>query len=1015
MRFQTVRVLSPSLFLRLLGATLLLSPLVFPTAGSGATGAGNARARVSAHPPGVSPKTPENSLYLPDRVIVKFAGDPSTTAPSAPSGLSRILNSTLQVRRSERMFPSGAGKQTAATAELSRFYVLRYEAPVDPFVAAAEISSIPGVEYAEPWFIYPLSDVGSYVPNDSTFNLQWYIRTVYADSAWDVSMGDSNVVIGFIDTGVQSDHPDLQANMWINPGEDGPDGMGGNKRNNGIDDDGNGQIDDWQGWDFGGADYLEPAGDNLPVPTAANNAHGTHVAGIACGVPDNNRGIAGAGFHTRILPVKVTADNDTRGPGGSPYIIAGYQGVVYAAETGADVISMSWGGSGYSQTEQDIINFAASLGAVIVAAAGNTGSAAELQYPASYDNVVSVAATQQNADLKTTYSSYNERVDVCAPGGQGSGSSLIWSTYYPSTYAYNSGTSMSTPLVAGVAALVRAQFPSYTAAQVAEQVRVTCDDIYTANLTYRYKLGKGRVNAYRALTENWPSVRMTSFYAKDSAGGNNNGVFEVNEDVDIYMDFTNYLIPTSSGTTITLTSTDPSVTVTAGGFLPGAIPTLGSVNNFATPFRIRVQPGIPPLKIVTFTIDITDGSYADRQQFTMLFNPTFATHTVNNVLTTLTNNGRIGFQNFPDNTQGVGFVFNNDNQLFEGGLLMGTSATKLVNVIRNAGGTQDADFSSTLTYNMGGPGAVADEEGSTYFTDSTAPVTNRLGVRVMMNSYAYASAPDDDYVITMYDIRNVSGATLANFYAGLFMDWDVYSNSLTNPPSYFENNKTNFDAARGLAYAWYDTAGPTVYCGVVALEGAASFRALFNSFSLDLSRAAKWAWLAGGIVGDTTLGDVHSVVSSGPFTIDTGATRRVGFALVAGNSLADLQANADAAIAKWTQIKTLTDVPTGPGDGLPESFILGQNYPNPFNPTTTITYGLPERGVVRLSIWSVLGEKIRTLIESEERGAGYHRTVWDGTDDDGRNAASGVYFYRMEYAGPGQAVTGRSLKLILLR
>ena len=96
-----------------------------------------------------------------------------------------------------------------------------------------------------------------------------------------------------------------------------------------------------------------------------------------------------------------------------------------------------------------------------------------------------------------------------------------------------------------------------------------------------------------------------------------------------------------------------------------------------------------------------------------------------------------------------------------------------MNVIRNAGGTQDADFSSTLTYNMGGPGAVADEEGSTYFTDSTAPVTNRLGVRVMMNSYAYASAPDDDYVITMYDIRNVSGSPLANFYAGLFMDWDA--------------------------------------------------------------------------------------------------------------------------------------------------------------------------------------------------------------------------------------------------
>jgi serine protease len=990
---------------------LMSALLLLTTADSSA--AGHAAARTGSTPPGVTPKTPENSMYLPDRVIVKLSGDPFTTAPSGPVDVARKASSTLQVRRSERMFPVEAAKPAAA--ELSRFYVLQYDAPVDPFIAAAEISAAPGVEYAEPWFIYPISDAASYVPNDSTFNLQWYIRTVYADSAWEISKGDSNVVIGFVDTGVQTDHPDLAANMWVNPGEDGPDGMSGNKRTNGIDDDGNGKVDDWQGWDFGGADYLAPSEDNLPVPTAANNAHGTHVAGIACAVPDNNRGIAGAGFFTRIMPVKATSDNDTRGPGGSPYIIAGYQGIVYAAQSGADIISLSWGGSGYSQAEQDIVNIATSFGSLIVAAAGNTGSAAELQYPASYDNVVSVAATQQNADLKATYSSYNERVDVSAPGGQGSGASTIWSTYYPSTYAYNNGTSMSTPLVAGVAALVKARFPAYTPAQVGEQVRVTCDDIYGANFTYRYKLGKGRVNAYRALTESWPSVRMTDFTASDSAGGNDNGAFEVNEDIDIFMEFTNYLDPTSSATTITLTSTDPAVTVTAGGFPAGAIPTLGSVNNASAPFRVHVQPGIAPLKLVTFTLDITDGSYTDRQQFTMLFNPTYATHTINNVWATLTNNGRIGFQDFPSNTQGVGFIFNGDNQLFEGGLLMGTSAIKLINGLRNAGGTQDADFSSTLTYSMSGPGAVADEEGSTYFTDSTAPATNRLGVRVMMNSYAYEPAPDDDYLIAMYDIKNVSGSLFSNFYAGIFMDWDVFSNSLTNPSTYFELNRTDFDASRGMAYAWYDTSGPRVYCAVVALEGAASYRALFNSLTIDLSRAAKWGWISGGVVRDTSLGDIHAVVSSGPFTIVDGASRRVGFALVAGNSLADLQANADAAIAKWALIKTLTDVPATPGEGLPQSFVLGQNYPNPFNPSTTIRYGLPGRGVVRLTIHSVLGEKIRTLIPGEERAAGYHDAVWDGTDDNGRAAASGVYFYRMEYSGEGEAVTGRSMKLILLR
>ncbi len=969
-------------------------------------------------PAGAQPKTPGNSHYLPDRVIVKMADDPrSATGKADPR---TAFAGFYQARRLERMFPTSKVTAGVPGADLSGLYVMQYDAPIDPFTAAAEISRMSGVEYAEPWFIYELSELSgatAYTPNDSSFNLQWYLKSVRADSAWEIEKGDSNVVIGFVDTGVQTDHPDLAANIWINPGEDGLDGGLNDKRTNNVDDDGNGKIDDWNGWDFGGADFNAPTEDNVPKPTASNNAHGTHVAGIACAVTDNNRGIAGAGFHTRILPVKASADNDTRGPGGSPYIIGGYKGIVYAAETGVDIISLSWGGSGYSQAEQDVINYATAQGALIVAAAGNTGSAAELQYPASYDNVISVAATQYNADLKTTYSSYNERVDVSAPGGQtgAPAAQTIYSTYYPDTYAYMTGTSMSTPLAAGVAALIRARFPSYTPQQVGEQLRVTCDDNYAANPLYRYKLGKGRVNAYRAVTESWSSVRMDSYFVKDSAGGNGNGAFEVNEDIDIFALFTNYLNPTSSATTITLTSTDAFVTVTNGLFLAGAIPTGGSVNNHTNPFRIHVMPGIAPLKVVTFTLEITDGAYFDRQQFTLLFNPTFATHTVNNIWTTLTNNGRIGFQDFPTNAQGIGFQFDGANQLFEGGLIMGTSAIKLINGVRNAGGTQDNDFSSTLTYGIG-PGTLADEEGNTYFGDSVASATSRLNVRVTMNSYAWASAPDDDYVITTYAVKNVSGVQMTNLYVGQFFDWDVHpANPLVQPDNYYDSNRTAFDASRGLAYVWYDTAGPTTYCGVVALEGAASYRALYNSLSIDLSDAAKWGWISGGIVTDPTKADVHFAISSGPYTIENGLAKKVAFALVAGDDLADLQANADAAIAKWTAIKTLTAVDDPIGDGIPSAFALAQNYPNPFNPSTTIRYALPASGLVRLTIYSVLGEEIRSLIPAEERGAGYHEIVWDGLDSRGRSSASGVYFYRMEFVDAERNAFSQSRKFVLLK
>jgi len=990
--------------------TLLFLAALLAVAGStGAFASAPTTARTANLPPGAVPKTPENSFTLPDRIIVKMAPGVFSATTAPPADLGGRVGSNLQVRRTDRMFPGAAGARAGADDALSRFYVIQYDAPVNPFAAAEEVSRAAGVEYAEPWFIYPISDADGYTPNDSSFNLQWYIKNVLVDSAWGVTRGDSNVVIGFVDTGVETTHPDLADHLWINPGEDGPDGLGGNKRTNGMDDDGNGLVDDWGGWDFGGADYNTPVWDNEPVPLTSLNGHGSHVAGIACAVADNNRGIAGAGFDTRYLPVKATADNDNRS--GGPFIIAGYEGIVYAAQMGVDIISLSWGGSGYSNFEQEVINYVDSLGVLVVAAAGNFLSGDDpttAQYPASYNHVISVAAVNSGGS-KSGYSRYNQYVDVSAPGDN------IYSTNYSNTYGYKSGTSMATPLVAGVAALVKSVYPSLQGERLGERVRATCDDIYSVNSLYKYKIGKGRINAYRAVTETTPSVRMLSYAASDVAGGNGNGAFEPGEDIELSIRITNYLDPTSSGLIIGITSSDPDVVVTNGFYGPGAMGSGDTLTNAGAPYTLHVQPSIGYSRLVTFTLQYLDGGYSDVQEFRILFNPTFGTHTANNAWMTLTNNGRIGFQDFPDNLQGVGFTFNGKNHLFEGGLILGTSSTKLLNVVRNSGGsTQDADLTSAVTYNLTGPGAVADEEGSTYFADSAASATIRLGIRVAMNSYAYSSAPDDDYVITSYTVRNVSGVPISNFYAGLFMDWDMLSTSESvNSFEPYKSNKTDFDAGRGMGYAWYDTTDPTVHCGVVALEGAAAYRSL--KITTDVSRPSKWAWISGGVVRDTTTGDVHAVVSSGPYAIDSGASRRVAFAIVGGNSLADLQANADAAIAKWALIKTLTDVPEAGGEGIPTSFVLGQNYPNPFNPSTTIRYGLPGRGVVRLTIYSILGEKIRTLIADEDRAAGYHEAVWDGTDDHGRAAASGVYLYRMDVTGGPAVGTGRSMKLILMR
>jgi subtilisin family serine protease len=971
---------------------------------------GKKQAQVS---PEMIKKSRDNSEYLPDRVIVKLAPSIPSQKSSAGFGLSSLdmFVERYAAQSVARLFPAHAAPERDGLPDLSKYYVVKFSSPVDAFTVAEELSRQPEVQYAEPWFIYPVNDAALFTPNDTGFAKQWNMTQIRADSAWTLTQGDTSVVIGIIDTGVQWDHPDLAANIWINQGENGPDGIGGDKRTNGIDDDGNGKIDDYHGWDFGSADYNVFAEDNNPTPTRSSHGHGTHVAGIASAVTNNVTGVAGVGFNCRIMPVKASADNDTRGAGSTPYIIAGFEGIIYAADNGADIINLSWGGPGFSSIEQDVIDYATAKGSLVVAAAGNTGTTAEPQYPASYDKVISVAATQKGSDVKASYSSYGEFVDLSAPGGDTfTAANQIYSTYYPNTYAYITGTSMATPMAAGAAAIVKSYFPSYSPLEVGEKLRVTCDDIYTPNTAYRYKLGKGRINLYKALTVSSPSVRLSSVHADDAAGGNNNGAFEPNENIAISVDLTNYLQATSPSATAVLSTANTYVVVNSGSFPFGALAASSSTNNSGSPFQVHVNSNIPSGAKVTFLLTITDGTYIDRIEFSLLFNPTFATHYVNNVDVTLTNNGRIGFNDFPDNTQGIGFDFHFGNQLFEGGLMIGNSATKIVEVVRNAGGTQDADFSASQTYNLSTPGTYSDQDGSTAFTDNLASTTNKLGIQVDMHSYQFINPPDDDYVIVQYNIKNTNLTALNGVYAGLFFDWDMLSPD--GDPFSYERNKTSYDAGRNLGYAWFDTTAATDYCGVRVLEGAASYRGLVNSTTIDLSRSAKYAWMSGGVVMENSIGDIHFAISSGPYNINAGETQRVAFALIGGLSLAELQSNADAAQAKWNYLRTLLAV--GDDDGtLPTVYALHQNYPNPFNPSTVIRYDLPKSSLVTLKILNVLGQEVQTLVQNTEEDAGVHTIRFDASQ-----LASGVYFYRLQAvdnaSGSGSGFTDVK-KLLLVR
>ncbi len=224
-------------------------------------------------------------------------------------------------------------------------------------------------------------------------------------------------------------------------------------------------------------------------------SHGTHVSGLVAAATDNNLGVAGIGFNVSLIAVK--SGNNT-----NPNGVYGYPGIQWAANNGADIINMSWGGSGYSQSEQNIITAIHNMGVVMFAAAGNDNSQTP-HYPSNYDHVISIASID-NDDEKSSFSNYNLGVDLSSPGGSCSpGPSGVLSTYFNETsmgyYDYIYGTSMASPVAAGLGALVLSVNPDLTTEEVEDIMKSTAVNIDDINPDYAGKLGAGRIDAYQAV------------------------------------------------------------------------------------------------------------------------------------------------------------------------------------------------------------------------------------------------------------------------------------------------------------------------------------------------------------------------------------------------------------------------------------------------------------------------------------------------------------------------------------
>ena len=431
--------------------------------------------------------------YEPGQIIVKFIPEVGTVAPETKDGVVSVGLASLDARMSrygvshiEQVFPH-------KMSQLGHIYEFNYDADVDVKSVARDFADDEHLLYAEPRYFHRICDS----PNDPNFQngLQWFFNKVQAVEAWDIVHGDPSVVVGLVDTGVDKDHPDLMDNRWFNLGED-VDSSGGFSTPdwNLIDDDGNGYVDDFFGWDFQGIIGIP---DNQP--DEGGILHGTHTAGICCGVTDNNEANAGMSWNCPYMAVKTSRD-------GEEQIRRGYEGIQYAADNGAAVICLGWARADTASAfEQEIIDSAAAKGVILVAAAGNDTPSetysppdpCPVMYPAAYNHVVAVGATDI-ADRAASFTYYGPWVDVCAPGNG------MYSHLWDDSYGMRSSTSAACAMVAGVAALAKVKDPTITSDLFSSIVSSQADNIDALNPAYLGWLGGGRLNAYQTL--NYVSV-----------------------------------------------------------------------------------------------------------------------------------------------------------------------------------------------------------------------------------------------------------------------------------------------------------------------------------------------------------------------------------------------------------------------------------------------------------------------------------------------------------------------------
>lgn len=541
------------------------------------------------------------SEFLPGRLIVDFTPNVKIRASAVDfatsvSGVASldVIFREFNVSVVRRLVPDGILARLRVAPDFYNTYVVEFPDGYTVLDALDRFAGDINVSWVEPDLLYHALRI----PNDAYWSQQWDKRIVNAPSVWDVTIGSRRIICAGIDVGVDWRHPDLTPNLWVNPGEDlnhdsvtwtSTDYPGDIADVDGADNDSNGYVDDLLGWDFiqniHGCATGEDCDGAMDNDMFGMNPHGTHVAGLMVARGNNNIGVAGMSWVGKLMALRAGYE-DTQGDGYIPES-ASNPAILYAAAMGAKIINMSYGGPGVSSQAQAVINSAWAQGCLLFAASGNSGSTTP-EYPANYDNVISVNATNDNDGL-ASWSNRGTWTDLDAPGGDPG----IMSTVI-NGYGVMEGTSMASPNAAGVAALVWSLFPNMNNAQLRDLLFNTAADIHTHNPSIPPSyLGHGRVDARNAVASIYPQMRITAYTLSDSVGGDADGRLEAGETARLYLTCTN-VVGWANGDSISvvISAEDPNLTITNGDWYLGDVAAGQSRSNSASPVLITAASSL---------------------------------------------------------------------------------------------------------------------------------------------------------------------------------------------------------------------------------------------------------------------------------------------------------------------------------------------------------------------------------------------------------------------------------------